>query len=62
MIRDKYNIIPVFLAGSLHLLLLAGMVYVYDFSRPVQPAVPLAIQASLVLEDDLPPRGMIRLS
>jgi colicin import membrane protein len=54
VIRDKYNIIPTFLAGSLHVLLFAGMVLVYDFSRPIQPAVPLAINATLMTEDDIP--------
>lgn len=53
MIRDKYNIIPVFLAGTLHLLLFSGMVVVVEFSRPVQPAVPLAISATLVTQDEL---------
>ena len=53
MIRDKYNIIPVFLAALLHFLMLAGMVFVYDFSRPARPAVPLAITATLVTEDEL---------
>ena len=53
MIRDQYNIIPVTLAGSLHVLLLAAMVLVFDFSRPAHPAVPLAITASLVTEDQV---------
>ena len=53
MISDKYNIIPVFLAALLHFLMLAGMVFVYDFSRPARPAVPLAITATLVTEDEL---------
>ena len=53
MIRDKYNIIPVFLAASLHFLILAGTVFVFDFSRPVRPAVPLAITATLVSEEQL---------
>jgi colicin import membrane protein len=53
VIRDKYNLIPAFLAGSLHVLLFAGMVFVVEFSRPVQPAIPLAITATLVSEEDL---------
>lgn len=53
MIRDTYNIIPVFLAAMLHVLLLAGMVFVYDFSRPAHPVIPLAISATLVSESEL---------
>jgi colicin import membrane protein len=53
MIRDTYNIIPVFLAAMLHILLLAGMVFVYDFSRPAHPVIPLAISATLVTESEL---------
>jgi colicin import membrane protein len=50
MIRDTYNIIPVFLAAVLHTLVLLALVFVYDFSRPVHPVVPLAISATLVTE------------
>jgi len=53
VIRDKYNIIPLFLAGILHSALFAGMIFVVEFSRPIQPAVPLAISATLVSEDEL---------
>lgn len=53
MIRDTYNIIPVFLAATLHVLLLAGMVFVYDFSRPAHPVIPLALSATLVTESEL---------
>jgi colicin import membrane protein len=53
MIRDTHNIVPVFLAAVLHLALLAGMVFVYDFSRPKHPVVPLAISATLVSEAEL---------
>lgn len=53
MIRDSYNIIPVFLAAVLHALVMAGMVFVYDFSRPTRPVIPLAISATLVTEAEL---------
>ncbi len=53
MVRDTYNIIPVFLASMLHLMLLAAMVFVYDFSRPAHPVIPLAISATLVTESEL---------
>ncbi|MDH4109722.1 MAG: cell envelope integrity protein TolA [Gammaproteobacteria bacterium] len=49
--RDRYNVIPVFLALCLHGALFAALVLVYDFSRPVMPAVPLAIKATLVQEE-----------
>jgi len=50
--RDRYNIIPVFLAMCLHGALVAALVLVFDFSRPVAPAVPLAIKATLVQADE----------
>ena len=37
-----------------HGLVIAGLIYVVDFSRPMHPAVPLAIQATLVLDEDIP--------
>ena len=51
MPRDDYNVIPVFLAGILHVGLVAAMIFAFDFSRPVHPAVPLAIKGTLVSED-----------
>ncbi len=54
MIRDKYNIIPVFLAGIFHVLIFGGLVMAIDFTRPAYPAVPLAITATLIAEADLP--------
>jgi len=54
LIQDNYNVIPVTLAGMFHGLVFAGLIYAFDFSRPMHPAVPLAIQATLVLEDDIP--------
>jgi colicin import membrane protein len=52
-IRDTHNIIPVFLAAVLHLLAFASVLFVYDFSRPVHPVIPLAISATLVTEAEL---------
>lgn len=54
MIRDKYNIIPVFLAGIIHVLVFGGLVVAIDFTRPAYPAVPLAMTATLIVEADLP--------
>ncbi len=54
MIVDKYNIIPVVLAGIIHVLILGGLVVAIDFSKPAYPAVPLAITARLVMAEDLP--------
>jgi colicin import membrane protein len=55
LIRDKYNIIPVCLAGILHVLIFGALFVVIDFTRPAYPAVPLAIKATLVSEQSLPP-------
>lgn len=54
MIRDKHNIIPLFLAGVFHVLVFGGLVVAVDFSTPAYPAVPLAITATLIMEADLP--------
>ena len=53
MLRDDYNIIPVILAGILHAGILAAMIFAFDFSRPVHPAMPLAIKGTLVTEDEI---------
>jgi colicin import membrane protein len=55
LLNDKYNIIPVSLAALFHVLTFGGLVVAIDFSRPVYPAVPLAINATLVVESELPP-------
>jgi colicin import membrane protein len=54
LIQDNYNIIPVTFAAMFHGLVIAGLIYVVDFSRPMHPTVPLAIQATLVLDEDIP--------
>lgn len=56
MIRDRYNIVPMFLAGVVHVVILSGLVVAIDFSRAARPAVPLAITATLVTESELPAR------
>jgi colicin import membrane protein len=53
VIRNGYNIVPVLLAGLLHALILAVMLFALDLTRPSRPAVPLAINASLVSEVDM---------
>ena len=51
MIRDRFNIIPVCMSVLLHALAIASMLVVFDFSRPVTAAQPLAIEATLVTEE-----------
>ena len=55
MFRDQYGIIPGILSVLVHVLLFGGLFVVFDFSRPVQPAMPLAIEATLVSEEAAPP-------
>lgn len=54
MIRDKHNIVPLFLATVFHVLIFGGLVVAIEFSSPAYPAVPLAITATLITEADLP--------
>lgn len=53
MLRDDYNVIPVFLAILLHAGILAAMVFAFDYTRPTHPVVPLAIKGTLVSADDI---------
>ena len=53
MIRDTHNIIPTFFALLLHVLVVGGVLFVFDFSQPPYPAVPLAIKATLVSDDQV---------
>lgn len=55
MIRDEHNVIPVLLAILLHVGIVAAMIVAFDFSRPIHPPTPLAIEATLVTEAELPP-------
>ncbi|RZV34845.1 MAG: cell envelope integrity protein TolA [Chromatiales bacterium] len=56
MIRDNRNIIPVFMAVLLHIIIFGSMVVAIDFARP-KPLTPLTVQATLVQEtpDTRPP-------
>lgn len=51
--RDDLNIIPVALAILLHVIIAALMIVGLDFSRAQQPAIPLAMTATLVTEADM---------
>jgi colicin import membrane protein len=53
--RDQYGIIPGILSVLVHVLLFGSLLVVFDFARPVQPAMPLALEATLVTEADEPP-------
>ena len=59
MIRDRHGILPGILSILVHVVLFGGLFLAFDFSRPVQPAVLLAIEATLVteqvLEEPAPP-------
>lgn len=55
MIRDQHNVIPVLLAVLLHAGIFAAMIVAFDWSRPIHPPTPLAIEATLVTEAQLPP-------
>ena len=52
--RDSYNIIPMFLAVALHVVLLGALIVAIDFSRAAQPQMPLAISATLIAESAMP--------
>lgn len=55
MIRDQRNIVPVFMAVVLHVIIFGSMIVAFDYARPV-PFTPLAVQATLVQEiPDMPP-------
>jgi colicin import membrane protein len=62
LIRDTYNIIPFILAGLFHALLFGALLFVFDFSRPARPHVPLAINATLVAASDVarPPPPVVK--
>ena len=50
MIRDRYNIIPMLLAGLLHAGVFAVLFVTLDWARPAYPAIPLAMTATLMPE------------
>lgn len=51
--RDQYNIIPVTMAAIIHVAIAASLVLAFDFRSREFPVVPLAINATLVTEDEL---------
>jgi colicin import membrane protein len=55
VIRDKYNIIPNFMAALVHLVVFGSLFLVLDLSSPTRAAMPLIIEATLVTEDEIPP-------
>jgi colicin import membrane protein len=55
VIRDEHNVIPALLAILLHVGIFAAMFVAFDFTRPLHPPTPLAIEATLVTEAQLPP-------
>ena len=50
VIRDTKNIIPVSMAVLLHAAIFTSMIVAFDYARP-QPFTPLAVQATLVVEN-----------
>ena len=59
MVRDNYNIVPLFLAVLLHVLLGASMILGFDFSSRKPPPMPLVIKGTLVADSTIvvpPPR------
>lgn len=55
MRSGELPVIPVLLAILLHVGIFAVMVVAFDFSRSQRPVTPLAIEATLVTEAQLPP-------
>ena len=51
--RDQYNIIPMTMAGLFHVMVVASLVFAFDFRSRDFPVVPLAIKATLVTEEEL---------
>ncbi|MDH3757651.1 MAG: hypothetical protein OES93_07350, partial [Gammaproteobacteria bacterium] len=56
MIRDRYNIVPTFMAVLLHVLIASSMFVAFDFSERKAPPMPLVIKGTLVADSTvLPP-------
>ncbi len=53
--RGEVPVVPVLLAILLHVGIFAAMIVAFDWSRPLHPPTPLAIEATLVSAADLPP-------
>lgn len=50
MIRDTYNVVPMFMAVLLHVLLVGTMLVTFDFSSRTPPPMPLMIKGTLVVD------------
>ncbi len=55
MVQDTYNVIPVTLAVLLHTLVFGSLFVAFDLSSSAAPPMPLAIKATLVVEDTSQP-------
>lgn len=53
MVRDNYNIVPLFLAVLLHVLLGTSMILGFDFSSRKPPPMPLVIKGTLVADSTI---------
>jgi len=53
--QDTYNVIPVTLAVLLHVILFGSLFVAFDISKSAAPPMPLAIKATLVVEDTSQP-------
>jgi len=53
VVRDNYNIVPMFLAVLLHVLLGTSMIFAFDFSSRKPPPMPLVIKGTLVADSTI---------
>ena len=60
MAQDTYNIIPMTLAGLLHVLVFGSMFVAFDLNREAAPPMELAIRATLVTEEATAPPPPVR--
>ena len=52
---ERYHIDATFMSVVIHVAIFGGLFLAFDFPTPVRPAVPLAIEATLVTESETPP-------
>jgi len=50
---DRYQVVATIMSVLVHVLIFGGLFLAFDFPSPVRPAVPLAIEATLVTEAEL---------
>tara|TARA_B100000686_G_C16648157_1_gene894018 strand:- start:29 stop:871 length:843 start_codon:yes stop_codon:yes gene_type:complete len=55
LVRDRHGILPGFISVLVHVVLFGSFLLAFDFSQPVQTAVLLPIEATLVTEEELEP-------